>query len=136
MENIQVKMQELFAHSCYAYCISYMSGKRDIKDLTTDVLEGWKANDFDNDGYVRFPLKYIERIAGIKYKDVKKVPISKISDIPSEPTIVEMQQPNGKDSHFVVCHFDGKKVILDFDPSGISNSWTRQKFISYRKFTN
>lgn len=133
--NIQAIQKEFWGNSCYIWCLTRLFTElEDMKAMMECILQGWKANDFDNDGYVRFPLEYIERITGLKYKDVKKVAISKISDIPSEPTIVEMLQPNGKDSHFVCCHFDGTNVILDFDPSGISNSWKGQKFISYRKF--
>lgn len=136
MENIQAIQKEFWGNSCYIWCLTRfcMGPGYGMKAMMECILQGWKANDFDDDGYVRFPLRYIERITGIKYKDVKKVTISKISDIPSYPTIVEMLQPNGKDSHFVVCHYDGTKVVLDFDPSGISNSWKGQKFISYRKF--
>ena len=128
MENILSKMKELFGNSCYSYCLAYLNGNRTLKDLTKAVLEYWYKGYVADDGFVTQPQKIMN------CKDVNKVQISKTSDIPSEPTIVEMQQPNGKDSHFVVCHFDGKKVILDFDPSGTSNSWTGQKFISYRKF--
>ena len=71
--NIQKQMEELFAHSCYAYCISYMSGKRDIKDLTTDVLNGWKKGYIDNEGFVSKPHLYYNMCFGKDLcKDVKK----------------------------------------------------------------
>ena len=60
MENIQVKMQEFWGGSCYAYCIAWLfNGDRTIKDLTSTVLKGWYSNYIDNSGYVSRPLQYI-----------------------------------------------------------------------------
>jgi hypothetical protein len=135
VNNYQGWAKELFGNACYATCLSYLCRRCDDPiAITRDILNGVEKSYIGYDCYVSKPLEFIMLLTGLKYKDVKKVPISKISDIPSEPTIVEMLQPNGKDSHFVVCHFDGTKVVLDFDPSGISNSWKVQKFISYREF--
>lgn len=135
VDNYQSWAKDLFGGTCYAACISYTSGKDDPIDITRDILNGIEKGFVELSGYVSKPHLFYNCCFGKEIaKDIRKVAISKISDIPSEPTIVEMEQPNGKDSHFVICHFDGKNVVLDFDPSGISNSWKRQKFVSYRKF--
>ena len=138
MDNIQNEMKELFGGSCYAYCLAYkFAGARTMKDLTSYVLKGWYDGYIDDDGYVSNPLGFIHaKVGKVIFRDIQKVTINSMWDIPKEPTICEMRQPNGKDSHFVVCHFDGEKVVLDFDPSGISNSWNLGKFISYRKYIN
>ena len=132
--NIQNKMKELFGGSCYGYCIAWLFGENStLKFLTSAFLEGWNKGFISDDGWVNNPLKYIRMISGIQYQDVKKVPIKDKSDIPTEPTIVEMACPSGG-SHFVVCHRQDKEVVLDFDPSGLSNSWKSQNFISYRVY--
>lgn len=132
--NIQNKMKELFGGSCYGYCIAWLFGENStLKFLTSAFLEGWNKGFISDDGWVNNPLKYIRMISGTQYQDVKKPPIKDKSDIPTEPTIVEMACPSGG-SHFVVCHRQGKEVVLDFDPSGLSNSWKSQNFISYRVY--
>lgn len=139
MENIQNQMKELFGGSCYAYCIAWLFGGESItKDLTSTVLKGWYDGFIDSDGFVSNPVRYINETCSKKapkVKDVVKVEKISKSDIPTEPTIVEMACPSGG-SHFVVCHRNGNEVALDFDPSYLSNSWKAQKFISYRRYTN
>lgn len=130
-------MKELFGGSCYSYCIAWLfDGARTTKDLTTTVLKGWYDGFIDDDGYVSSPVRYINETCkkqAPKIKDVVKVENISKSDIPTEPTIVEMSCPSGG-SHFVVCHRKGNEIVLDFDPSGISNSWKAQKFISFRRY--
>jgi hypothetical protein len=137
MENIQNQMKELFGGSCYAYCIAWLfDGARTTKDLTSTVLKGWYNGFIDNDGFVSKPVRYINEICekqAPKVKDVVIVEKISKSDIPTVPTIVEMACPSGG-SHFVVCHRNGTEVILDFDPSYLSNSWVVQEFISYRRY--
>lgn len=124
--NIQKQMEELFAHSCYAYCISYMSGKSDIKDLTTDVLEGWKKGYIESSGYVSKPHLFANMCLGKEnfYTDVKK------PDYKPEPfnQIVCFEYNGG--THFV-CMRAGNVV---FDPSGNSNSVKYGKPVSVREF--
>lgn len=128
MENIQAKMKELFGGSCYGYCLAYLFGdNKSIKYLTSCFLEGWKRGFVDDDGYVSMPLKYIEMISGIRYKDVEKPEIYKIEEI-KEPIIVEWQYNGG--SHFVVVE-EGSVV---FDPAGNSNSVKFGIPVSIRKF--
>ena len=135
MENIQNQMKELFGGSCYAYCIAWLfGGARTTKDLTSTVLKGWYDGFIDSDGFVSNPVRYINEICekkAPKVKDVVKVEKISKSDIPTEPTIVEMACPSGG-SHFVVCHRNDNEIVLDFDPSYPSKSWESQKFISYR----
>ena len=135
MENIQNKYVELFKHSCYCFCLcyKYADSKNEWKWLQY-ISEAVQLGFIDTNCYVSKPLKFIELISNNSFRDIEKVTIHSIKDIQTEPTIVEMRQPNGKDSHFVVCHFDGKNIVLDFDPSFPSRSWEIQKFISYRRF--
>ena len=111
--NIQSQMKELFGNSCYVYCISYLSGKRDIKDLTKDVLEGWYRGYIDNDGFVSKPHLFYNYCFGTELvDDVIKKPYK------PEPfdQIVCFEYNGG--THFVVMRDD--QVV--FDPSGNSNS--------------
>lgn len=112
--NIQKQMEELFAHSCYAYCISYISGKRDIKDLTTDVLEGWKKGFIDDDGFVSQPHKFYNYCFGKELaRDVRK------PDYKPEPFDQIVCWENGKNTHFVVMRGEDGKIV--FDPWPDSN---------------
>lgn len=113
MKNVQAQMKELFGNSCYAYCIAYMSGKSDIKDLTKAVLEGWYKGFIDDDGYVSQPHKFYNYCFGKELaRDVEK------PQYKSEPydQIVCFEYNGG--THFVVMR-DNRVV---FDPSGDSKS--------------
>lgn len=123
--NIQKQMEELFAHSCYAYCISYISGKRDIKDLTTDVLEGWKRGYISDDGYVSKPHLFYNYCFGKDLaKDVRK------PDYKPEPFDRIVCWENGKNTHFVVMCND--KIV--FDPWPDSNTVKNGKATTIREF--
>ena len=114
--NIQKQMEELFAHSCYAYCISYMSGKRDIKDLTTDVLEGWKRNYISDDGYVSKPHLFYNYCFGKELaRDVRK------PDYKPEPFDQIVCWEWDDKTHFVVMRND--KIVW--------NSWPNSNVIKY-----
>ena len=113
MKNVQAQMKELFGNSCYAYCIAYLSGKSDIKDLTKAVLEGWYRGYIDDDGYVSQPHKFYNYCFGKDLaRDVEK------PQYKAEPfdQIVCFEYNEG--THFVVMR-DNRVV---FDPSGNSNS--------------
>ena len=129
MENIQQKMKEFFGGACYAYCLTKLfRPEMRLPNVTTCILHGWDKGLIDDDGFVKFPIKYITYILGIKnYRDVKIVLIDSIDDI-KEPTIVEYSYNGG--SHFVIVK-NGKVI---FDPSGDSNSVKYGKPISYREF--
>lgn len=129
--NIQNQMKELFGNSCYAYCLAYIFGKdKDIKALTARVLDGWYFDYIQEDGFVKKPVDYVKMIDNsLKFRDVKKVPISSLSDIP-DGMIVPVEYKYLSGSHFVVCQ---KGKVL-FDPSEPSNSVRNGKPISYRQF--
>lgn len=124
--NIQKAMQELFGNSCYAYCISYMSGKSDIKDLTTDVLEGWKRGYIDNDGFVSKPHLFANMCLGKEnfYTDVIKKPYKE------EPFNQIVCWEWGKKTHFVCMRND--KIV--FDPWPDSNTVKNGKPTTVRVF--
>ena len=126
-ENYQEKAKELFGNSCYLYCLAYLTGLRQFKEMTKQILEWWYAGYCDDSGFVNSPNKCI------RAKDVRIIKINKIADIPTEPTIIEMKCPNGG-SHFIVGKRTDDIVNLVFDPAGISNSWKAQKFLSYREY--
>ena len=134
MIDVQTKMKSLFGGSCYGYCLAYVFGdpeqKDNIKYLTSCFLEGWKRGYIDDEGYVAYPLQYIQMLCGIKYKDVEKPQIKQLLELPDGPQIVELKNPFGG-SHFVVCNNKGE---LLFDASGESESWKLNLPISYRKF--
>ena len=133
MENIQEKMKEFFGGACYAYCLTKLfRPEMRLPNITTCILHGWDKGLIDDDGYVRFPIKYITDILGVKnYRDVKIVLIDSIDDIKDdikEPTIVEYSYNGG--SHFVIVK-NGKVI---FEPSGDSKSVKYGKPVSYREF--
>ena len=137
MENIQDQMKELFGGSCYAYCIAWLfNGDRTTKDLTSTVLKGWYSGYIDGDGYVSNPVQYINKTCHIVpgFRDVVKVSLTNLADLPEGDWIVEWENPNGG-SHFTV---ENKNTILSdtalFDPSGTSISRKNKKAISYRKY--
>ena len=130
MNNIQKQMSDLFGGSCYGYCMAYLCGRRDIKELTNAFLMGWTNGAIDDDGFVSKPLKYMQ-LLGFTYRDVVKE--YNINDIYG-PTIVEWECPSGG-SHFTVENSATIKTDKAlFDPSGNSNSRQAKKFISYRRY--
>lgn len=128
MENIQEKMKELFGNSCYCYCLEYLFGnQRTLKGLTNAVLQDWMQGWIDDDGFVFKPLKIANGYGHI-FKDVKKLLIDSLEDLPDGLWIVEYRW--GTKQHFVVANRDG----IIFDPSGDSNTVRNGKPFSYRLF--
>jgi hypothetical protein len=125
--NIQRSMTDLFGSACYAYCIAYIfSGKDDVKDLTRYVLHGWFNGYLDDDGYVRYPIKYVA-LMGKKFTDVSKVEIESLMDLPDEG-IYAVEYVYGVKHHFVVC----RRGEVVFDPWEDSDTVKYGKPISYR----
>ena len=90
MENIQNEMKKLFGGSCYGYCLAYLFIKdsKNIKTLTQAFMQGWVDGFIDNDGFVSNPLGFIHSMVGkVIFRDVEKVTINSMYDIPKEPTI-------------------------------------------------
>lgn len=132
MINIQKMMKELFGNSCNAYCYaSLATGSTDIKLLTRCVLEGWYNEYIDDDGYVSHPVQYFNSMTpNLRIRDVVKVPIRKLEELPEGLWIVEYKvRPDFKESHFVVASRSG--VVLD--PAGDSNTVRYGAPVSYRK---
>ena len=132
--NYQEYVENLFKNACYAACLSFHF--RNMQELnwiqiTQDILDGLKLNLLDSDCYVRFPIKFIELLCKTKYRDVVKVSINNLSDLPEGDWIVEYKKtPDAKASHFVVAN---KKGIV-FDPSGNSVTVQVGKPFTYRKY--
>lgn len=131
MINIQEMMKELFGNSCNAYCYaSLATGSMDVKKLTRCVLEGWYHEYIDDDGYVSKPVQYFNSMSDAQIRDVVKVPIRKLSELPKGLWIVEYKVcPEFKESHFVVASRSG----VVFDPAGDSNTVRYGAPVSYRK---
>lgn len=58
-ENYQQKAKELFGNSCYLYCLAYLTGLRQFKEMTKQILEWWYAGYCDDSGFVNSPHKCI-----------------------------------------------------------------------------
>lgn len=133
--NLQEVMKELFSNSCLGYTYSYLGrskqgAKPDMHTLTTDFLNGWNNGWITDNGYVTKPIEYLESV-GIKIRDIKKVPITKLSELPEGVWVVEYKKtPDSKDSHFVAAN---KKKII-FDCCGESVTCKVGKPVSYREF--
>lgn len=110
--------KELFGNSCYLYCLAYIKGLRQFKEMTKFVLDAWYAGYCDDDGYVNSPHKCLGA------KDVQIVPYKESST----PQIVMWEYNGG--THFVVMAHG--EVI--FDPSGESNTVKFGKIKNARKF--
>lgn len=125
MRDIQSMMKELFGNSCLAYSYAYIALETDDpKKLTAAVLKGWTEGYIDDDGYVRYPVKYLNSLSlGIGAVDIQK----HYDNYPKEPHVEEWQL-NGM-SHFVVA--EGNKIV--FDPAGNSNTVKKGKRVSWRK---
>ena len=132
MINIQAQMKELFGNSCLAYCYASLAqrNRSDIKALTKCVLEGWYADYIEDDGYVAYPVQYFNSMSSELIKDVVKVPLNSIDELPEGYYIVEFKKSaSDKASHFVIAGY-GKVV---FDPSGDSNTVKYGVPVSYRR---
>jgi hypothetical protein len=129
--NIQKTMCDFFSSACYAYCLAYIFGdcEKTIKELTKCVLYGWINCYIDDEYYVREPVKYVNGICKYKYRDVRKIPIDDLNDLP-EDGLYAVEFVYGEKHHFVVC-VRGKVV---FDPWGKSETVAKGKPVSYRLF--
>lgn len=131
MINIQEMMKELFGNSCNAYCYaSLATGSMDVKLLTRCVLGGWYHEYIEDDGYVSHPVQYFNSMSDNQIRDVVKVPIRNLSELPKGLWIVEYKvRPEFKESHFVIASCSG----IVFDPAGDSNTVRYGAPVSYRK---
>lgn len=127
--NIQEKSKEFFGSSCYAYSLAYLfTESMDWPGLTESVVKGLTSNYIDLDGFVSKPLEYVKLISGRKYRDVRKVRIDNLSELPAG--LFPVQFVLGNTSHFVVADRNG----VVFDPYENSKTVREGKPISYRLF--
>mgnify|MGYP003308513092 CR=1 FL=1 len=131
MINIQAQMKELFGNSCNAYCYAYLAHpSSSIKQLTNCVLKGWNEGNIDNDGFVSKPVQYYNSMSTTQIRDVVKVAIRRLDELPEGLWIVEYKvRPDFKESHFVVA----SRSAVVFDPAGDSNTVRYGAPVSYRK---
>lgn len=127
--NIQKEMSELFGNACYAYCIAWLFSdavlRNDVKTLTRSVVQGWCNGYIEDDGFVASPVLYANQILGRNvYRDVKKVKISSLSELPEGNYAVEYDY--GTKKHFVVCNKSG--IVFD--------SWPESNCVKYGKPTS
>lgn len=131
MINIQKKAEDFFGSSCYAMCISYLfdpASRNNTIALWENCLKGLKYKAIQDNGYVISPLSYVRLISNEKPKDVTKVSIKSLDDLPAEGLYAVEYQYKG--SHFVVA----KKGAVVFDPYGDSNSVKFGKPVSFRLY--
>lgn len=133
--NVQKTLVEFFKGSCYSLSIAYVNSDPAIRDdmyyLLMDVVQGWRNGFIDNSGYVAKPHKYATMCRGEEkyYKDVEKVFIKSLDELPEEGEWIVEYQYNGG-SHFVVC----QKGRVIWDPWENSETVKNGKPVSYRKF--
>ena len=131
--NIQKTMGNFFSNACYAYCIAWLFSeeklRKDIKLLTSLVLTAWNLGYLEDDAYVVKPVNFANMVSGEDiYKDVKKVKISSLSELPDG--YYPVQYSLGNSSHFVIC--DKRGVV--FDPWENSEHVKNGKPTSYRLY--
>ena len=140
-KNLQAQLEKFWHNACYAMCISYVNSDSVIRDdlyyMIIHVVQGWNNGFIEDDEYVAKPHKYATMCRGEEkyYKDVEKVQLNNLEDLPEEGEwIVEWKCPTGG-SHFTV---ETRQTILTdeplFDPSYLSNSRKNKQAISYRRF--
>lgn len=127
--NIQKFCSDLFGNACYAFCIAYMFSdperRSDIKYLTSQVVNGWVMGYIDDDGFVSKPVQLANTVSRTsKYRDVKKVNITSLNDLPDGLYAVEFDF--GVKKHFVVC----RKGEIVWD------SWPESDCVKYGKPTS
>lgn len=122
--NIQKQSINLFGGACYAFCIAYLKHKTtDYKILLKEVVDAYDKGYITSDGFVAKPQFYFGS------KDVEKVPMDNLLDLPGDKLYIVEYQWNGK-SHFVVC----SRYTIVFDPWENSDTVKYGKPVSYRKF--
>ena len=133
MDNIQEQMADFFKHTCYAYCLcKKFNPTWNLPQMTMAILTGWDKQYLEDDAYVAKPVQFVNNCLNGNIKDVVKVSISSLKDLPDNGYwIVEYKKTrDAKESHFVVVY---KKKVW-FDPSGNSVTVKVGKPFSYRKF--
>lgn len=127
MLNDQRKLVNLFQNSCLAMSYAYIAN---ISQIPIFVLTGNDKGFIENDGYVRYPVKYLA-LCGVYVRDIEKVPIKSLNELPKEGMfVVEYKiEPNAKQSHFVVATSE----MVVYDPTEDSSTVKYGAPVSYRK---
>ena len=92
------------------------------------VLSGWNHDYLENDGYVKYPVDFINTFTAKKIRDVQKVDFKK-ENLTEDMNIVMFSYNGG--THFVIMNKEGDVI---FDPSGNSNSVKYGVPVSIRKY--
>lgn len=140
-KNYQEQLERFWHNACYALCLAWINTEPEVRDdlyyLVMDVIAGWHNGYIEDDCYVAKPHKYASMCLGKEnyYKDVEKVPLKNLEDLPETGEwAVEWKCPSGG-SHFTV---ENRQSILTdeplFDPSYLSKSRKNKEAVSYRRF--
>ena len=125
IDNYQNWAKGLFGGACYAACISWISGKTNVIDITRDILTGVEKGYIEDDGFVSKPHLFYNYCFGRDLaRDVKILPYK------SQPFYQIVCWKWKEKTHFVVMRDD--KVV--FDPAGDSNTVKYGKIDSIREF--
>lgn len=129
MENLQEKYKKFFSGVCYAFClVKKFNPKASDAEIAMIVLSGWNNDYLEDDGYVKYPVDFINTFTAKKIRDVQKIDFKK-ENLTEDMNIVMFSYNGG--THFVIMNKEGDVI---FDPSGNSNSVKYGVPVSIRKY--
>lgn len=129
MENLQEKYKKFFSGVCYAFClVKKFNPKASDAEIAMIVLSGWNNDYLEDDGYVKYPVDFINTFTAKKIRDVQKIDFKK-ENLTEDMNIVMFSYNSG--THFVIMNKEGDVI---FDPSGNSNSVKYGVPVSIRKY--
>ena len=129
MENLQEKYKKFFSGVCYAFClVKKFNPNASDAEIAMIVLSGWNQDYLEDDGYVKYPVDFINTFTAKKIRDVQKVDFKK-ENLTEDMNIVMFSYNSG--THFVIMNKEGDVI---FDPSGNSNSVKYGVPVSIRKY--
>lgn len=129
MENLQEKYKKFFSGVCYAFClVKKFNPNASDAEIAMIVLSGWNHDYLEDDGYVKYPVDFINTFTSKKIRDVQKVDFKK-ENLTEDMNIVMFSYNSG--THFVIMNKEGDVI---FDPSGNSNSVKYGVPVSIRKY--
>ena len=129
MENLQEKYKKFFGGVCYSFClVKKFNPSATDAEIAMITLSGWNHKYLEDDGYIKYPVEFVNGFSSTKIKDVVKVPYS-LEDLTEDQNIVMWEYDEG--THFVIMDKNG---YVTFDPSGNSNTVKYGVPVSIRKF--
>lgn len=129
MENLQEKYKKFFSGVCYAFClVKKFNPNASDAEIAMIVLSGWNHDYLEDDGYVKYPVDFINTFTAKKIRDVQKIDFKK-ENLTEDMNIVMFSYNSG--THFVIMNKEGDVI---FDPSGNSNSVKYGVPVSIRKY--